>query len=679
MTSVNAHPHGARQIHLDFHTSRDFSEVAKDFDAEAFAQTMAEAAVSGVNVFAKCHHGYSYYPTKAGTQHPGLSRDLLGEQIAALHRAGIKAPVYVSVLWDDLAAEQHPEWVVTNRFGRQAIRTPLTSDSPLKNQRGWSTLDITSEYGDYVLAQLDEIIDRYDVDGFWLDIVWVEPNYSPSSQKKMRSEGVDMSDEDAVYAWARSGLLSWMGKVRDLLAEKAPNATLFFNGMMDADGADAVAVQTHVEVESLPTSGSVWGYMHFPVMARFARTFDKPMVGMTGRFHKSWADFGGLKPGAQFTYEASTILAAGGAVCFGDQLDPDGVLDSAVYDAIGREYRRVRDLEPHLVDAVPLTEVVVVGSSRISAEGVHFEAVFTDGVEGAVQALLETHIQFDITLGVPEPDGAPLRALLVPGDVELSDSDWERLEQWEANGAAIVLEPDSARAALETSFASRLPVEDIVPSGTDHNYLVAGELDVAGMDTEYPYAVYGPGAALHLSEGARGFGRLHPARFDRTWARFTSHSHAPVSSEISGPLVAVDGRVIVLAAPVMALTKSESYWVYPLVLQAALATVVERFAVVSVEGFQGEVTVQTSDQTDRILVHLVPFHAKRGFSTIPRLDASVALANVAVTIACDGKAARATTVPDGAEVATELVPGFLTLRPALVNGHTVMEIIVDDE
>ncbi|MGL5860606.1 MAG: alpha-L-fucosidase, partial [Phycicoccus sp.] len=233
MTSTGPH-HGLRQIHLDFHTSRDFTRIAEHFDGSAFAETMAAAAVTGVNVFAKCHHGFSYYPTEVGTVHPGLSRDLLGEQIAALHERGIDAPVYVSVMWDDHAAEQHPEWVVTDRAGHQMVREPLSPDSPLENRRGWSTMDLASGYGEHVLAQLAELLDRYPVDGLWLDIVWVEPNYSPAAQLRMRRDGVDLSDDAAVYTYARAALLAWMGEVHRLLAARAPAATVFFNGMTDA-------------------------------------------------------------------------------------------------------------------------------------------------------------------------------------------------------------------------------------------------------------------------------------------------------------------------------------------------------------------------------------------------------------------------------------------------------------
>src|SRR4028119_1898932 len=82
-----------RQIHLDFHTSPYIPDVGSEFNANEFAQTLKKAHDNSVTTLAKCHHGMCYFPTKTGTQHPALNgRDMLGEQIEALHRAGIRAP-----------------------------------------------------------------------------------------------------------------------------------------------------------------------------------------------------------------------------------------------------------------------------------------------------------------------------------------------------------------------------------------------------------------------------------------------------------------------------------------------------------------------------------------------------------------------------------------------------------
>ena len=76
-----------RQIHLDFHTSEAIPDIAANFDPRTFAETARKAAVSSITVFARCHHGWLYYPSKRFPEliHPNLkNHNLLLEQVRKL-------------------------------------------------------------------------------------------------------------------------------------------------------------------------------------------------------------------------------------------------------------------------------------------------------------------------------------------------------------------------------------------------------------------------------------------------------------------------------------------------------------------------------------------------------------------------------------------------------------------
>src|ERR1700722_16343726 len=113
--------------------------------------------------------------------------------------------------------------------------------------------------------------------------------------------------------------------------------------------------------------------MYFPKNVRFVRTQGLPYLGMTARFHKSWADFGGLKPYAALEYETSQMVAHGAACSIGDQLHPRGILDPGVYELSGRAYARIEEREPWLIDAKPVVQIGVlsmppaIGGSVIEA------------------------------------------------------------------------------------------------------------------------------------------------------------------------------------------------------------------------------------------------------------------------------------------------------------------------
>ena len=112
--------------------------MLEDFDPEEFAKTLKDAYVNSITVFAKCHHGMSYYPTKVGIVHPSLKKDLLGEMVEACHREGIRVCTYISVVWDEYCASKHADWLQVNKDGTLAGRPPFN--------KGWRFLCMNSPY-----------------------------------------------------------------------------------------------------------------------------------------------------------------------------------------------------------------------------------------------------------------------------------------------------------------------------------------------------------------------------------------------------------------------------------------------------------------------------------------------------------------------------------------------------
>ena len=175
-----------RQIHLDFHTSPFIGSIGSAFSAEEFVQTLKAAHVNSINLFAKCHHGLSYYPTKVGRMHPGLDFDLLGQMIEVCHREGIKCPIYIPMAWEEVSAE-NANWLEVTRDGVLGEKPPF-GDAWFT----WRKICLNKEaYFQFVLAQVGEIMDRYEVDGFWFDIVFQHGCYCADCMAEMKRMGFD--------------------------------------------------------------------------------------------------------------------------------------------------------------------------------------------------------------------------------------------------------------------------------------------------------------------------------------------------------------------------------------------------------------------------------------------------------------------------------------------------------
>ena len=105
---------GTRQVHLDFHTSEAIEGIGANFYKKQFQEALQLGHVNSINIFAKGHHGWTYYPSEVGAIHPHLDFDLLGAQIEACHEIGVTAQAYVTVGWSAKDAREHPEWIILN-------------------------------------------------------------------------------------------------------------------------------------------------------------------------------------------------------------------------------------------------------------------------------------------------------------------------------------------------------------------------------------------------------------------------------------------------------------------------------------------------------------------------------------------------------------------------------------
>jgi hypothetical protein len=688
-----------RQVHLDFHTPGHVVPIAERFDARAFAETMRTAHVGSVNLFARCHHGYSYYPTRIGTMHPGLGFDLLGAQIEALHAAGISAVAYLTVGWDDLAGEKHPDWVVVGKDGRPDARAPGTApsiagglspdDDPIASR--WTMLDPSTGYGYYVYDQVRELCARYPIDGFWFDICLPVPNYSAWGRTRMAGAGVDVGDDAAVAAFARASELAYLERVSDLVRELAPKAEIFFNGTTDAAMRETIRFQTHLDIESLATSPGLWGYLHYPIAARQARTYGLPFLGMTGRFHKSWADFGGLKTFDQLDYEVSTILAAGGGVFVGDQLHPSGVLDPAVYRLIGRVFEKVERLEPWLAGAASAADVAIVSDPRPESFGGRPAIAQNPEVEGAAQMFLESGIQFDVV--DPGADLAAYRLVVLPDGIAIGEGLRTTLTAHLGRGGSLLV---SSTAGLDHDgrFAlDGIPVEYVGPAPTMPAYLRVDEALAAGTELadDYDYVLYDRASVVRARERAEAHGSLSASMFDRTPEHFFSHAQSPVGKRLEGedgadgargaPLVVFGGNVAYLAAPLFRAYRDHDFWVYRDVAMA----VVRRLLPDPLVRFDGPPWIEVSvlrqpladgaqSGRDRLVVHLVAYHPRRTAQSVPHVDRSGHTAGVRVALRMAAAPVRCYLAPDGIDVPFNFDGGYVSVALPKIGTHAVLVV-----
>jgi hypothetical protein len=447
-----------RQVHLDFHTSQHIPGIAADFDAVEFAATFKRAHVNSATIFAKCHHGYTYYPSKVCAVHPELvpaGRDLLGEQIEALHRVGIRCPIYITVGWDALLTQNHPEW-------RTMYQNGLFGDWNSGHPGQWKFVNwLHPGVQQHIEDVTREVIERYgkEVDGFFYDIVFFPKGacWSPES-RKFREKHRLLDDSPAGHErFIAKAQETFSKRYWDVIRAARPEATVFFNAGSDTflePGLGARARYTsmsHMEIESLPSG--IWGYFHFPRLARSTAHWGKPWLGMTGRFQTMWGDFGGLKPQAALEFECFRPQALGGGNSIGDQLPPRGVPDPAAYDLIGAVYQQVAAAEPFYQGSRPLVQVGIATSGTPGIDG--DETAKSD--EGAIQMCEEAHYECQLLDAENDLDG--LELVILGDSTTVTPEFVEKLRAFYQNGGKLMISHKGGCDAAGKWALDFLPVE----------------------------------------------------------------------------------------------------------------------------------------------------------------------------------------------------------------------------
>lgn len=437
-----------RQVHLDFHTSPYINDLLSEFDAEEMADTFAEAHVNSVTVFAKCHHGMSYHSTNVGHSHPHLNgRDLLGEQIEALHRRSIRAPIYFTIGWEERLALLQPEWRQLKKDGTFANQEQA-SDHSTKQPGAWKFMCFNHpEYLEYIEAHLEEIISYNPVDGLFLDIVYFHPEagFSDHNRVLRRKHGLLEATPAHFHRFQQLVRLAFIERITGLIHDRHPKATVFYNtdhkfsSEATYDIRSMNQFQTHWEIESLPSG--FWGYLHFPRFARHTETFNRPWIGMTGRFQRMWGDFGGIKPKAALEFECYRSQAYGGGNSIGDQLPPRGRLEPTVYDMIGSVYAQVEAAEPFYQGSRLVSEVGVFLASHPEI----LEQDATMAEEGAVMMLEEAH--YNPLVLDDNTDLDSFAVLILPDSTVVTEKLSRKLRAFYAQGGQLII---SYRAGCDT-------------------------------------------------------------------------------------------------------------------------------------------------------------------------------------------------------------------------------------
>lgn len=658
-------PLRSRQIHLDFHTSPDIPGIGADFDPDEFAATLKKAHVNSITCFARCHHGMLYYQSKKFPEriHPNLVRpNLLPDQIEACHKQGIRVPIYVTVQWDEYSADRHRDWLHIDEDGREFGTRPLDAGF-------YRWMDVFHpEYRQFLFDHVGEILDTMPVDGLFFDIVQSQPSFSFGRIQEMDRRGLNPESPVDRLKFAVAVIREWEAEMSAFVRKKAPEATLFYNsGHVGTKHRPSKDSYTHYELESLPSGG--WGYLHFPQAMRYGRTLGHECLGMTGKFHTSWGDFGSYKNPAALQFECFHMLALGARCSVGDQLPPRGRLDKATYDLVGGVYAEVAKKEPWVLGAKPICDVALLTTEEQFDEkpdgGRH-----QNNVLGAVRMLQELRVNFDIV--DTKADFAPYRVIVLPDSVLCTPALAEKLEAYVFGGGSLLA---SHKSGLEESGAFGSAIFGVKAIGdapfSPDFFVPGGGIGVGLPDTGH--VMYQKGMEVEPLHGSEVLARVQTPYFNRNWRHFCSHAHTPSEGKEGYPAAVKNSRVIYLAHPVFAQYHDcAPLWVKTMVKDALNQLLPD--PVLEVDGPSCLITTLTHQPEEgRYVVHLLGYTPERRGTRFDIIEDVLPIFDITIRARVTGVTA-ARLVPGGELLPLATENGVVTVTLPRLDGHAMIEL-----
>jgi len=181
-------------------------------------------------------------------------------------------------------------------------------DTPPYEAGLYRRLCLNTPYVDWLKRFVAEVIEMLPIDGLWLDIVAAQDCSCWYCRDGMVAQGLEPSNQAHRVAYGKQVLHAFQREMTAFIHDHSPELLVFYNsGHVGPCHREMIDSFTHLELESLPSGG--WGYLRFPISARYARTLGRPFLGMTGKFQTSWGDFHSYKNPAALEFECFHMLA----------------------------------------------------------------------------------------------------------------------------------------------------------------------------------------------------------------------------------------------------------------------------------------------------------------------------------------------------------------------------------
>lgn len=458
-------------MHFDIHAKAWDTVLGAELTHENLKSALEKVDPDWIQCDCKGHPGYTSWPTEVGSPSPGIVKDALKIHSEVCKELGIKLGMHYSGVLDSAACELHPEWQAKDINGNPCYLSGKSS----------AVTCLNSEYVDrLMIPQMIEVIDKYDVDGFWVDgdcwgmVLCYCDRCKKGYKEKYGLEAPKDENDPNFKTWVkyhRELFFDYVNKYTEAVHKRKPDCLVVSNWMLtfgapvddclDMDyisgdlshihGLKSAALEGHF----IPMRGKDWDLMVWGfVLSGFGPNIQKTAL--------------------QLKQECAYISACGGASMIYETLVRNGLFRLWHFDIFKEvtDFLKKRgNINRH---SVPVPEIALIHNPDDFFGNrtyiISVEAQENKSVIGASDFLNKNHYQYSILLpSMIKGRMAEYKTIIIPESYSFSEDFKNELKDYVDNGGNLIVAGQKAAKTFENILGA-----EVKDSVDEHIYAEAG-------------------------------------------------------------------------------------------------------------------------------------------------------------------------------------------------------------
>jgi hypothetical protein len=425
----------------------------------------------------------------------------------------------------------------------------------------------------------------------------------------------------------------------------------------------------------LPTGG--WGYETLQVGARYMRTLNMPVLNMSGRFHRSWGDFGGIRTKASLEYDCLYGVANCLGTTVGDHFHPRGDINYAVMDMDAAIYAKLSEIEPWCRDAEALTDMAIIMSKPypgLDWYGENRMKLFQrewNAICAASRMLCELNYQFDVVSQASDWD--KYQVLIMPDFTPLDKENEKRIAKHLQKGGKILASAESGLNESKDAFVfSEWGLEYLEESPYDISFLSNSD-EIATGQPDMPIALYERGQRVAAKENTAVLAEIIAPYYNQIWDGRQAHYYQPPDKNTGDPAATLSEKVAYIANPVF----TSYYENAPVPMRQLVANLLEKLIakpLLRCPDAPSFARITATSQAGRRMVHYLAYMPEHRLKSCEMIEEPLTVLKQRIQLREDNrKIEKVYLAPSGEELEFERsADGYICVTVEQITGYTLL-------